>query len=67
MDNIYMTDDEIQNLTADDFRELTAEETTADNFRRMFQMMNIIYRKQSFNISLYLLNQHSPDSQSTSQ
>jgi len=46
MDDIYMTDEEIENLSLDDLRELTTEETTNDNFRRMFQIMGLIYQNQ---------------------
>jgi hypothetical protein len=41
-----MTEKEIMNLTLDDFRDLTAQETQQDNFRRMFQMLGIIYNNQ---------------------
>ena len=40
-------DNEIMNLTIDDFRDLTFEETQQDNFRRMFQMMGLIYKNQT--------------------
>jgi len=42
-----MDENEIMNLTADDFRDLTPEETQQDNFRRMFQMLGIIYKNQN--------------------
>jgi len=42
-----MTENEIMNLTADDFRDLTQQETQEDNFRRMFQMLGIIYKNQN--------------------
>ena len=42
-----MNENEIMNLTIDDFRDLTPEETQQDNFRRMFQMMGLIYKNQT--------------------
>jgi len=33
-------------LTIDDFRDLTAQEKQQDNFRRMFQMLGLIYKNQ---------------------
>jgi hypothetical protein len=41
-----MNEKEIMNLSIDDFRELTAEETQEDNFRRMFQMLGLIFKNQ---------------------
>ncbi|MDR2589427.1 MAG: hypothetical protein LBC71_00320 [Oscillospiraceae bacterium] len=41
-----MNEKEIMNLSIDDFRELTSEETQEDNFRRMFQMLGLIFRNQ---------------------
>ena len=46
MDKTYMTDDEIMALALDDFRDLTPDENTHDNFRRLFQMMGLIYQNQ---------------------
>ena len=40
-------ENEIMNLTTDDFRNLTPEETQQDNFRRMFQMLGLIYKNQN--------------------
>ena len=40
-------ENEIMNLTAEDFRDLTPEETQQDNFRRMFQMLGLIYKNQN--------------------
>ena len=37
---------EIMELTIDDFRDLTTQEQQQDNFRRMFQMIGMIYRNQ---------------------
>jgi hypothetical protein len=47
MEQTYMTEDEIMALTADDFRDLTPEEDMNDNFRRMFQIMGLIYQNQT--------------------
>ena len=41
-----MSDKEIMDLTIEDFRELTPHETQQDNFRRMFQMLGLIYANQ---------------------
>ena len=41
-----MSDKEIMELTIEDFRELTPQETQEDNFRRMFQMLGLIYANQ---------------------
>ena len=39
-------EDEIMNLTAEDFRDLSPEERQRDDFRRMFQMLGLIYSNQ---------------------
>ena len=41
-----MSEDEIMNLTTDDFRELTPQEKQQDDFRRMFQILGLIYKNQ---------------------
>jgi len=41
-----MNEKEIMDLTIDDFRDLTMQETQDDNFRRMFQMLGLIFRNQ---------------------
>ena len=46
MDDVYMTEEEIMNLSMEDLRELSTEETMNDNFRRMFQLMGLIYQNQ---------------------
>ena len=38
-----MSDKEIMELTIEDFRELTPHETQQDNFRRMFQMLGLVF------------------------
>jgi len=40
------TYDDIMNLSIDDFRDLTLQETQEDNFRRMFQMLGLIFKNQ---------------------
>ena len=42
-----MNENEIMNLTIDDFRDLKSQEVQQDNFRRMFQMLGIIYKSQT--------------------
>ena len=46
MDEVYMTEEDIMKLSTEDLRELTAEEELNDNFRRMFQLMGLIYQNQ---------------------
>jgi len=41
-----MSHEEIMNLTIEDFRELTPQEIQQDNFRRMFQLLGLIYANQ---------------------
>jgi len=41
-----LNEEEIMNLTIEDFRDLTAQETQQDNFRRMFQLLGLIYQNQ---------------------
>jgi len=41
-----MSDKEIKELTIKDFRELNPHELQQDNFRRMFQMLGLIYANQ---------------------
>jgi hypothetical protein len=41
-----MSESEIMGLSADDLRDLTPQEKQQDDFRRMFQMLGIIYRNQ---------------------
>ena len=42
-----MTNNEIKDLTIEDFRELTPQETQEDNFRRMFHLLGLIYTNQA--------------------
>jgi len=37
---------DIMDLTVDDFRDLTSQEMQEDNFRRMFQMLGLIFKNQ---------------------
>jgi len=41
-----MNEDEIMDLKTDDFRELTPQEKQQDDFRRMFQILGLIYKNQ---------------------
>ena len=41
-----MNEHEIMNLTIDDFRDLTTQEKQQDDFRRMFQILGLIYKNQ---------------------
>jgi len=41
-----MSEKEIMSLAIDDFRDLTPQETQEDNFRRMFQMLGLIFKNQ---------------------
>jgi hypothetical protein len=54
-----MSDNEIMELTVEDFRELTQQETQQDNFRRMFQLLGLIYANQVEIKQLLVENNHS--------
>ena len=41
-----MNDNVITELASVDFCELTSQEMQQDNFRRMFQMLDLIYKNQ---------------------
>jgi hypothetical protein len=41
-----MSEEEIMKLTLEDFRELTPQEKQQDDFRRMFQILGLIYKNQ---------------------
>jgi len=41
-----MSNKEIMELTIEDFRELTPQELQQDDFRRMFQLLGLIYANQ---------------------
>jgi len=41
-----MDEKEIMNLSIDDLRDLTPQEMQQDNFRRLFQMLGLIYTNQ---------------------
>jgi len=41
-----MSEEEIMNLTLEDFRELSPQENQQDDFHRMFQMLGLIYQNQ---------------------
>ena len=53
-----MADNEIMELTIEDFRELTPQETQQDNFRRMFQLLGLIYANQVEIKQLLVANNH---------
>jgi hypothetical protein len=53
-----MTEKDIMNLTVDDFRDLTEQEIQQDNFRRMFQMLGIIYNNQNEIMKILSANTH---------
>jgi len=54
-----MNEDEIMNLGIDDFRELTPQETQQDGFRRMFQILGLIYKNQMEIKNMLALNKNS--------
>ena len=41
-----MSEEEIMNLAIEDFRDLTPQEKQQDDFRRMFQILGLIYKNQ---------------------
>ena len=43
---IEMSEQDIMNLTIEDFRDLTPQERQQDDFRRMFQILGLIYKNQ---------------------
>ena len=53
-----MSEKEIMSLAIDDFRDLTQQETQEDNFRRMFQMLGLIFKNQQ-ELKELLVNQSS--------
>jgi len=53
-----MSEKEVINLTIEDFRDLTPQEMQEDNFRRMFQMLGLIFKNQQ-EIKELLVNQSS--------
>jgi len=52
-------ENEIMNLTIDDFRDLTPQEKQEDNFKRMFQMLGLIYKNQEELKQLLIQTKHS--------
>ena len=54
-----MNENEIMNLIIDDLRDLTPQETQQDNFRRMFQILGIIYKGQTEIKELLMSTNHS--------
>ena len=53
-----MNEQEIMDLTVDDLRDLTPEEKQSDDFRRMFQMLGLIYKNQIEIKEMLLINQN---------
>ena len=54
-----MNEEVIMSLTIDDFRELTPQEKQNDAFRRMFQMLGLIYKNQIEIMNMLALNKGS--------
>jgi len=54
-----MSEEEIMNLTLEDFRELSPQEKQQDDFRRMFQMLGLIYQNQIEIKNMLLTNKNS--------
>ena len=54
-----MDENEIMNLTVDDFRDLTPQEKQQDDFKRMFQMLGLIYKNQEEIKQLLIATKHS--------
>ena len=54
-----MDENEIMNLTIDDFRDLKPQEKQEDNFKRMFQMLGLIYKNQEELKQLLTQTKHS--------
>ena len=54
-----MNEDIIMNLTIEDFRDLTPQEKQNDAFRRMFQMLGLIYKNQVEIMNILALNKGS--------
>ena len=54
-----MSEEEIMNLAIDDFRDLTPQEKQQDDFRRMFQILGLIYKNQIEIKNLLALNSNS--------
>jgi len=53
-----MSNKEIMELTIEDLRELTPQEIQQDNFRRMFQLLGLIYANQVEIKQLLVANNH---------
>jgi len=54
-----MNNKEIMELMIEDFRELTPQEVQQDNFRRMFQLLGLIYANQVEIKQLLVASNHS--------
>ena len=53
-----MSEEEIMNLTIDYFHDLTLQEKQQDSFRRMFQILGLIYKNQIEIKNLLTLNRN---------
>ena len=53
-----MNEDDIMNLSAEDFRDLTPQEKQQDDFRRMFQILGLIYKNQVEIKDMLVLNKN---------
>ena len=51
-----MNDEVIMSITVDDLRDLTPQEKQDDAFRRMFQMLGLIYKNQIDIINTLAIN-----------
>ena len=54
-----MDEKKIMNLTIDDYCDLTPQEKQEDNFKRMFQMLGLIYKNQEELKQLLTSTKHS--------
>jgi len=54
-----MSEEEIMNLTLEAFRDLSPQEKQQDDFRRMFQMLGLIYQNQIEIKNMLLTNKNS--------
>ena len=54
-----MREEEIMNLNISDFRDLTPQEKQQDDFRRLFQMLGLIYKNQIEIKDMLALNKNS--------
>jgi hypothetical protein len=53
-----MSEKEIMDLTIEDLRDLSPQEKQQDDFRRMFQMLGLIYKNQMEIKNMLISNEH---------